>query len=148
MGLPKLQDVEYMSPKEHCLLSKMYSNRKDNYRPIIYDIIDFEQSNFNNYLFEIILSCVSYNPKKRPSTTDLLNSISHLDNLFERKSNYNPTSANISKYNSYAEPTPNDYYKKNDNKDHYLESIRNRTRIKRKYEGSYESKSYFKFKIL
>ncbi len=127
-----------MSQKEHDLITKMYSNRKENYRPIIYDLIDFEHSSFKNLLFEIILSCLSYNPIKRPSTLELLKSVSQLENLFERKSNYHHISSHVSKQNSYAESN-NDYNRYRENKDTYLESIRNRTRMRRKYDSSCES---------
>jgi len=130
-----------MSQKEHDLITNMYSNRKENYRPIIYDLIDFEHSSFKNLLFEMILSCLSYNPVKRPSTIELLKSVSQLENLFERKSNYHHISSLVSKQNSYAESS-NDYNRCKENKDTYLESIRNRTRLRRKYDSSCESNKY------
>jgi serine/threonine protein kinase len=116
----------------------LYNNRKENYRPLIYDLIDFEQSSLNNLLFEIILSCLSYNPMKRPSTSDLLKQINQLEELFENKSNFRPNSSYMTKQNSYNEETNSmkqlGSYKL---KDPYLESIRNRTRII-KYPASQE----------
>lgn len=117
----------------------MYSKRKDNYRPIIYDLIDFENSNFKNLLFEMIISCLAYNPKKRPSSVELLKFVLQLENLIDRKSNFNYNSSNLSKNSSYSDILSSDFIRNLDNKDSYLESIRNRTKLKRKYDTSYES---------
>ena len=137
IGLPKLQDVDYISTKDYNILCKMYSLNKENYRPFIYDLIDFEQSSLNNLLFEMILSCISYNPKKRPSTNELLKSVANLECLLDRKSNYNFNSANNSNITSFSE-TMNKDCKKKVSKDNHLESIRNRTRLN-KFETTIES---------
>lgn len=117
----------------------MYSKRKDNYRPIIYDLIDFENSNFKNLLFELIISCLAYNPKKRPSSVELLKFVLQLENLIDRKSNFNYNSSNLSKNSSYSDILSSDFIRNLDNKDSYLESIKNRTKLRRKYDTSYES---------
>ena len=140
-----MQDVDYMSPKEHNVLCNMYSSKKDNYRPFIYDLIDFEQSSLNNLLFELILSCICYNPKKRPTTSEILHSISYMENMQDRKSNNNFNSANSSKHNSYSESIKYECNKKLVNKDPYLESIRNRSRLI-KFETSNESKYNIKLR--
>ena len=123
----------------------MYCNNKENYRPLIYDLIDFEISNFNNLLFELITSCVSYNPNKRPSAKEIINVIYQLETLSINKNIYDVNSANVSKQNSYNESfnIVNNKFKvktKDCIKESYLEKIRTRNNFK---DESFNESKFF-----
>ena len=137
--------MSYITPKEYNSITKMYCNNKENYRPLIYDLIDFEISNFNNLLFELITSCVSYNPNKRPSAKEIINVIYQLETLSFNKNIYDVNSANVSKQNSYNESfnIVNNKFKvktKDCIKESYLEKIRTRNNFK---DESFNESKFF-----
>jgi serine/threonine protein kinase len=83
LGLPMYEDVSnYVNAKEYNLIAKIYHNK--NNEPIIYDLMDYNKKTANPYmqeLYGIILDCLSFNPEKRPSVSNLISRFRNLDDL-------------------------------------------------------------------
>jgi serine/threonine protein kinase len=84
MGIPKYEDVsDYMSIKEYELINKTY-NIAQQYKPLIYELIDFNLRTANPFkreLYDLLFSCLNFNPDNRPTVRELIKRVTDLDDL-------------------------------------------------------------------
>lgn len=127
--MPKIHDIDFMNPVQFNSITSSHLGKVENYRPLIYDLIDFEQSTLNNLFFEMILQCLSFNPLKRPSSNDLLRHLKKIEEVWENKSQFTSIQSTVSKQNSYQDFRVNEERDRHLLKNDYLEQIRTRSRI-------------------
>jgi len=70
-------DVPYITPKEYLELTQKYAIL--NQKPLIYELIDTENSKFKTCLLSFITKCLDYNFTNRPSAAELKNSFIELE---------------------------------------------------------------------
>jgi serine/threonine protein kinase len=72
-GVPQYEEVkEYIHQNEFNLIATMHS--KQNKKPLIYDLIDFKQENYNDPS-QVINDCLKYDLTKRPTISNLYNRV-------------------------------------------------------------------------
>ncbi len=72
-GLPYYDDVkDYIHQNEFNLISSMHS--KKNRKPLIYDLIDYKQENYNDPS-QLIYDCLKFDLTKRPTVSNLFNRV-------------------------------------------------------------------------
>lgn len=84
MGIPKFEEMSsYLNVRDFNLINNTYS-LKQQYKPLIYELVDYNlrsASPFRKELYEILFSCLSFNPKRRPDIQDILDRITNLEDL-------------------------------------------------------------------